>query len=360
MNQHLNTYNLQEQWQENILHTDGYVDVSDLQPVFIYHLKDHLGNVRIVLQPGGYSGVAVVQSNDYFPFGMAYIKTSNRWGPYYDDKPYEILATAESPTFTKDNRYFYNGKEEQPMPGKWLDYGARFYDAQLGRWHSIDPLAEAFISFTPYHYVRNNPVKLYDINGMGDNDWFDKQQEIDANYNAQNDAMFNSIVTGPALGKTQTVKNTDEKKKKNKGENDKKKNASRPDNDGHLTYGEADGWWKWGEGQPLYVDIENIDFGDISMDRFNNPEFFIDGKPGVYVKFETSDFVNINQALVYGTIGIVKIGENTIMAMPDTYNFDLKMQKGTFVRDAATLMGKHMAGIGKEFPIYFRGTTKLP
>jgi hypothetical protein len=104
------------------------------------------------------------------------------------------------------------------MPGKWLDYGARFYDAQIGRWHSVDPLAEAFISFTPYHYVRNNPVKLYDINGMGDNDWFDKQQEIDANYNAQNDAMFNSIMTGPALGKTQTAKNTDEKKKKNKGE----------------------------------------------------------------------------------------------------------------------------------------------
>jgi hypothetical protein len=50
---------------------------------------------------------------------------------------------------------------------------------------------------------------------MGDNDWFDKQQEIDANYNAQNDAMFNSIMTGPALGKTQTAKNTVEKKKKN-------------------------------------------------------------------------------------------------------------------------------------------------
>ncbi|MDP2234924.1 MAG: RHS repeat-associated core domain-containing protein [Bacteroidales bacterium] len=190
-----------------ILHADGYVDVSGMQPLFTYHLKDHLGNVRIVLQAGGSSGT-LKQSNDYYPFGMAFTKNA---------------VDSEEESFARENKYKYNGKEEQPMPGKWLDYGARFYDSQLGRWHSIDPLAEAFISFTPYHYVRNNPVKLYDINGMADNDWFERQREIDANYNAQNDAMFNSIMTGPALGKTQTVKNTDEKKKKNEGDGEKNK-----------------------------------------------------------------------------------------------------------------------------------------
>jgi RHS repeat-associated protein len=203
-----------------ILFEDGYIDLTPgQQAVFNYHLKDHLGNVRVVLRPdiNNLFG-AVVQSNDYFPFGMAYTRERVRFNPPLYISLSEVSATAENITFTKDNRYLYNGKEEQPMPGKWLDYGARFYDAQLGRWHSVDPLAEAFISFTPYHYVRNNPVKLYDINGMGDNDWFDKQQEIDANYNAQNDAMFNAIMTGPALGKTQTVKNTDEKKKKNEGD----------------------------------------------------------------------------------------------------------------------------------------------
>ena len=76
------------------------------------------------------------------------------------------------------------------------------------------------------------------------------------------------------------------------GDENKKKNASRPDDDKRLTFGEVDGWWKWGEGQPLYVDIYNIDFGNFSMDRFNNPEFVIDGHPGVYVRFESSDYVN--------------------------------------------------------------------
>ncbi len=78
----------------------------------------------------------------------------------------EPRETDESKTFTRSNAYLYNGKEEQPMPGKWLDYGARFYDAQLGRWHSVDPLAEYAVRFSPYTYCFNDPILINDPTGM--------------------------------------------------------------------------------------------------------------------------------------------------------------------------------------------------
>jgi RHS repeat-associated protein len=151
-----------------ILFEDGYIDLTPgQQPVFNYHLKDHLGNVRIVLQPGGNMYGTVVQSNDYFPFGMAY--TRERIVKYDPDQiNFKFVGdpTAEPPTYSKDNRYLYNGKEEQPMPGFWLDYGARFYDPQLGRWHSVDPLAEKGRRWSPYTYALDNPVRFIDPDGM--------------------------------------------------------------------------------------------------------------------------------------------------------------------------------------------------
>jgi RHS repeat-associated protein len=71
----------------------------------------------------------------------------------------------------KPNEYLYNGKMMQDEMGLgWYDYGARFYDPVLGRFHVPDPLIELHYNYTPFAYCYNNPVRLIDQLGLDSTD----------------------------------------------------------------------------------------------------------------------------------------------------------------------------------------------
>lgn len=107
-----------------------------------YDLTDHLGNTRVTFSTQSGSAVAI-QADDYYPFGLEISKT---------------VSGAK-------NEYLYNGKELQEELQQY-DYGARFYDPLIGRWATVDPLAEISRRFSPYAYVQNNPLRNIDVDGM--------------------------------------------------------------------------------------------------------------------------------------------------------------------------------------------------
>ena len=71
--------------------------------------------------------------------------------------------------------YRFTGKEQDAETGLYY-YGARYYDPRLGRFLSVDPLAEKYAGWSPYAYVFDNPLKFTDPTGM-EADWYPEYDE---------------------------------------------------------------------------------------------------------------------------------------------------------------------------------------
>ena len=95
----------------------------------------------------------ILEENHYYPFGLVMANLSSK-----------AIAGLE-------NKFKYNGKEEQrrefsDLSGlEWLDYGARMYDAQVGRWSISDSKSEFYFSHSAYIYALNQPTHAIDPDG---------------------------------------------------------------------------------------------------------------------------------------------------------------------------------------------------
>ncbi len=65
---------------------------------------------------------------------------------------------------TNDTRFDFTGQERDASTGL-IYFGARYYHPEIGRWLSVDPLAEKYLSWSPYHYSFDNPILFLDPDG---------------------------------------------------------------------------------------------------------------------------------------------------------------------------------------------------
>ena len=148
--------------QKLLLTEEGYITLSDSK--YHYYLKDHQGNNRVVISQSG----TVEETSHYYPFGGVFASAGNV-------QPYK-----------------YNGKELDTKKGlNWYDYGARHYDAVLGRFITVDALYDKHFKVSPYVYCGNEPVGRIDPDG---NDW-----RVQTHYNRETDKIEYKITVRAAL-----------------------------------------------------------------------------------------------------------------------------------------------------------------
>ena len=118
----------------------GYVPAdTTYEDIFYYH-TDHLGSTSYITD----AKANVAQFDAYLPYG-------------------ELLVDEHSSS--EEMPYKFNGKEFDEETGLYY-YGARYMTPRTSLWYGVDPLAEKYVSISPYSYCKSSPMNYIDEKGL--------------------------------------------------------------------------------------------------------------------------------------------------------------------------------------------------
>ena len=161
-------------------------------------------SLELLVPMEGY--ILIYLSNEEEQANIAYfddIDIAHHHSPVIQEESYYPFGLSQSVGFqrnlTKEQRFGYNGKEKQEETG-WYDYGARMYQADLGRWNGMDELAEIYHTDSPYSYVLNNPLKFIDpdgrkVEGVTKKDAEKTHEDLNTIFAGEQFDAFRSLIT---------------------------------------------------------------------------------------------------------------------------------------------------------------------
>ena len=158
-----------------ILFDGGLIAMDGSSPEYLFFLRDHLGSVRVVARPDG----KAVQVNHYYPYGMAFAGggMSGNAGAHPVEGGVSVAGGSleiggetggmelARPGASQPYRFLGNELYTSNSLGLY-DFSARMYDPSLGRFLSVDPMAEGYRHLSPYAYCAGNPVVYVDKDGQ--------------------------------------------------------------------------------------------------------------------------------------------------------------------------------------------------
>ncbi len=120
---------------------------------YVSSLRDHLGNLRLSITREN-NRPTILQERHYYPFGMlhaGYGKPAREL--YYDTKNRKIYSRQ---TAAGRYKYWYQEQERQTdLDLNWDSFKYRNYDYAIGRFMSVDPLAEKYPYNSTYAFQEN-------------------------------------------------------------------------------------------------------------------------------------------------------------------------------------------------------------